>query len=49
MKTITNHSQTFRATYGTGKPVDREVIKKKIQEQLDLFNKVNAEIGRAHV
>ena len=45
MKTITNHSQTFRATYGTGKPVDRDVIKKKIQEQLDLFNKVNAGSG----
>ena len=45
MKTITNHPQTFRATYGPAKPVDREVIKKKIQEQLDLFNKVNANSG----
>ena len=45
MQTIANHSQTFRATYGPSKPVDITVIKKKIQEQLDLYDKVNAKSG----
>ena len=45
MKTITNHPQTFRATYGASKPVERDVIKKKIQEQTELFNRVNAGSG----
>ncbi|MGI9131979.1 MAG: aspartate aminotransferase family protein, partial [Candidatus Nanopelagicaceae bacterium] len=40
-----NHKQTFRAIYSPSKPVDELIIKKKLQEQIDLYQVVNAKSG----
>jgi glutamate-1-semialdehyde 2,1-aminomutase len=40
-----NHKQTFRAIYSPSKPVDKLIIKKKLQEQIDLYQVVNAKSG----
>jgi len=45
MTANSNHKQTFRATYGPSKSIDKESIKKKIAEQLELYDKVNAKSG----
>lgn len=45
MTVNSNHKQTFRATYGPSKSIDKESIKKKIAEQLELYDKVNAKSG----
>lgn len=46
MKTQTHHAQTFRATYGAGKPISRSIIQSKLQEQWELYKKVNANSGK---
>ena len=45
MKTQTHHAQTFRATYGPAQPISRSVIQKKLQEQWELYKKVNSQSG----